>query len=86
MNAIDILKNQTLSTIITHETKEIIVKERTKEMTSEEYDKILDEYEAKYVESDNSDIGTDITLFIFWRKVWLYTSTAFVAGAARVIP
>ena len=58
MNAIDILKKQTLSTLITHEAKEIIVEERIKEMTPEDYDKLLNKYEAKYPESDNSDIGT----------------------------
>ena len=56
MNAIDTNKIQTLSTLITDEAKHIIVKGKTEEMTVEDYDKLLDEYEAKYPETDTSDI------------------------------
>ena len=56
MNAIDTNKVQTLSTLITDEAKHIIVKGKTEEMTVEDYDKLLDEYEAKYPETDTSDI------------------------------
>ena len=58
MNAIDIHRDQTLSALITNESKDLIVKEITEEMTLEDYYKLLDEYEAKYPISANSDNET----------------------------
>ena len=59
MNPIDIRKNQTLSDLITDEAKEIVIDSKTEEMTLEEYDKVLDKYEALYCTEDE-DSENDI--------------------------
>ena len=62
MNPIDIRKNQTLSDLITDEAKEIVIESKTEEMTLEEYDKVLDKYEALYcTEDEDSENDTSKT-------------------------
>ena len=55
-------KWQTLSALITDEPKEMVVKTKTDEMSFEDYDKLLDKYEALYAtdneESENSNSET----------------------------
>ena len=46
MNPIDHQQRQTLSALITNEAKEIIVDSKSEEMTLDDYDKLLDKYEA----------------------------------------
>ena len=62
MNPIDSQQQQTLSALITDEAKEMIMQTKTDEMTIEEYDKLLDKYEALYAtdneESENSNSET----------------------------
>ena len=53
MNPIDTQQNQTLSALITTEAKEMVRSEHD-EMTLDEYDKMLDNYEALYATDDES--------------------------------
>ena len=58
MNGVDNDKHQTLSDMINNEAKENVLESTTESLTTEELDKLLDEYEAKMDQFDafeNSD-------------------------------
>ena len=55
MNPIDPQQRQTLSALITNEAKEIIVDSKNEEMTLDDYDKLLDKYEALYPPTDDEE-------------------------------
>ena len=55
MNPIDPQQRQTLSALITNEAKEIIVDSKNEEMSIDDYDKLLDKYEALYPPTDDEE-------------------------------
>ena len=59
MNQIDTQQNQTLSALITTEAKANIVRSEHDEMTLDDYDKMLDKYEALYATDDEESSDSE---------------------------